>query len=257
MAADLPVKAPAPLPAAPIPTWTGFYVGGNVGGLWANSGSGAWSPLDPANFGVFPNAGTLERNGGGNVGVVGGVHGGYNWQFAPTWVAGIEADWSWADAKASFDQPWVTTANVVRPGARASLSLNENWLATVRGRIGYLVTPATLVYFTGGVAWTKFDYAGSSRNDFPTNGTGPYLAQSQFSKTLPGYVLGGGLEYAFSGHWSVRAEYLYYHFNNTDAAVSPVFDSTGGFPPPSFPASFSWTGVTNINVGRAGVSYKF
>src|SRR3974390_2120684 len=38
MAADLPVKAPAPLPAAPIPTWTGFYIGGHVGALWGNSG---------------------------------------------------------------------------------------------------------------------------------------------------------------------------------------------------------------------------
>jgi outer membrane immunogenic protein len=251
MAADLPVKAPALLRAAPVQTWTGFYVGGDMGGLWTHSGSGAWTPTQIFNFGEFPNVGTLDNSGG----FVGGVHAGYNWQFAPTWVAGIEGDWSWTNAKASFNQPWVSTAIGLRPDARASVSLSEDWLATVRGRIGYLVTPAALVYFTGGAAWAKFDYDGNSHNE-PTHT--PFLAQSQFSETKPGYVLGGGLEYAFSPNWSARAEYLYYHFN-TDAAVT-VQDSTGNFvnPPNAVgPTTFSWTGGTTINVVRAGVSYKF
>jgi outer membrane immunogenic protein len=241
MAADLPVKAPAPLPAAPLPTWTGFYIGGDIGGLWAHNGSGVWSPLEVFPFGEFPNVGTLQTNGA----FIGGVHAGYNWRFAPTWVVGIEADWSWTNAKASFTQPWVNTVTGVRPNALASVSLSEDAIATVRARIGYLVTPAALVYFTGGAAWAKFDYAGNSHNELST-----FIAQSQF------YVLGGGLEYAFYDNWSVRAEYLYYHFN-TAAAVSPVVDSTGNFPTPDFFSSFQWTGVTTMNVVRAGASYKF
>jgi outer membrane immunogenic protein len=222
--------------------------------MWGNSGSGEWTPQDVFFFGEFPNVGSLERGSGG-VGFAGGVHGGYNWQFAPTWVAGIEADWTGTEAKASFTQPWVNTVTGVRPNALASMSLNTDWLASVRGRIGYLVTPAALVYFTGGAAWAKFDYAGRSLNE-----TATFIAQTQFTETKPGYVLGGGLEYAFARNWSARAEYLYYHFNNTDAAVTGVPDSTGNFnaaPNGPFPSNFTWTGVTNINVVQAGVSYKF
>ena len=175
---------------------------------------------NPFSFGEFPNVGALHKNGE----FVGGVHVGYNWQFAPTWVAGIEGDWSWTDAKASFTQGWVSTnpAVVRGPNALASLSLKENWLSTVRARVGYLVTPVALVYFTGGAAWGEFDYAASSDNEALT-----YVATSQFSKTAAGYVLGGGFEYAFWGNWSARAEYLYYHLSTT--AATTVFDSTGNF----------------------------
>jgi outer membrane immunogenic protein len=251
-AADLGTRAPvykAPPPVAAPYSWTGFYVGGDIGAFWTHSGPGVWDPgPNPFSFGEFPIVGNLDKDGQ----FVGGVHVGYNWQFAPTWVAGIEGDWSWTDAKASFTQHWVsTTPGVVRgPNALASLSLKENWLSTVRARIGYLVTPVALVYFTGGAAWGEFDYAASSHNEALT-----YVATSQFSKTAAGYVLGGGFEYAFWGNWSARAEYLYYHLSTT--AATTAFDSTGNFPPPTFPSGFAWQGGTNINVVRAGVSYKF
>ena len=115
-------------------------------------------PKPILDFGEFPIIGALQKDGE----FVGGVHVGYNWQFAPTWVAGIEGDWSWTDAKASFTQAWINIVVGVRPGSLASLSLKEDWLSTVRARIGYLVTPAALVYFTGGAAWGEFDYAASA-----------------------------------------------------------------------------------------------
>ena len=118
-AADLPVyKAPPPV-AAPY-SWTGFYVGGDIGALWTHSGAGMWEPTTPTgnpliDFGEFANVGALHKDGE----FVGGVHVGYNWQFAPTWVAGIEGDWSWTDAKASFNQEWVNVVTGVRPGSLA------------------------------------------------------------------------------------------------------------------------------------------
>jgi outer membrane immunogenic protein len=249
-AADLGTRA-APVYKAPPPvaapySWTGFYVGGDMGVLWTRSGLGVWDPLpNPGFFGEFPNTGVLKDN---NAEFVGGVHVGYNWQFAPTWVAGIEGDWSWTNARASFSQPWVNTVVGVRPNTIASLSITENSLASVRARIGYLVTPAALVYFTGGVAWGDFDYAALAQNENAT-----FVAQSRFSKTADGYVLGGGFEYAFWGNWSARAEYLYYRLSTADAIT--VADSTGNFP--GFLSGFHWTGGTNVNVLRAGVSYKF
>ena len=106
---------------------------------------------------------------------------------------GIEADWSWTDAKGSFAQPWVSIVGPgVRPAALTSMSLGLNWLATVRGRIGYLVTPTALAYFTGGAAFADVDYSASANNEPPST----YVSSTSFSKTVTGYVLGGGLEWA-------------------------------------------------------------
>ena len=149
---------------------------------------------------------------------------------------------------------WINIITGLRPGALTSLSLQERWLATLRGRIGYLITPVALVYFTGGGAWGKIDYAASAANEPSNPPSDRYIAASAFSKTASGYVVGGGLEYAFWNNWSVRADYLFYHLS-TRAAVTAV-DSTGNFPP-SFLSGFRWNGDTNINSVRAGVSYKF
>src|SRR4029078_2957677 len=152
-AADLPRKAPVAAPIAPpVYSWTGFYVGGHVGALWTTS-SGRWDPLPSvAFFGEFPNIGNLN-----DTAFVGGLHAGYNWQFAPSWVAGIEGGGSWTYSGRRFTQPWhfisVNFVNpTIRPNALTSMSLGFDWLATIRGRIGYLVKPTALLYFTVGVA---------------------------------------------------------------------------------------------------------
>jgi hypothetical protein len=73
------------------------------------------------------------------------------------------------------------------------MSIGTNWLATVRGRIGYLVTPTALLYFTGGVAFADVDYAASANN-------APDLCFIDIvSRTVPGYVLGAGL----NGRWVI------------------------------------------------------
>jgi outer membrane immunogenic protein len=240
-------KAPPPM-AAPY-SWTGFYVGGDIGGLWSHSGAGVWDPgPNLFSFGEFPIEGSFHQSA-----FVGGVHVGYNYQFAPTWLAGIEGDWSWTDAKASFAGPWINTVTGLRSSAFSTLSIKENWLSSVRARVGYLVTPVALVYFTGGAAWGDFDYAASAQNE--PFAAARYIASSTFSKMAAGYVLGGGFEYAFWGNWSARGEYLFYHLST--AAATTAFDSTGNFPPPTFPSGFHWNGATNVNVLRAGVSYKF
>lgn len=147
-------------------------------------------------FGVFPNAGGLNETA-----FVGGLHAGYNWQQSPSLVVGVEADWSWTDAKGSFEQPWVSIlAPGLRPGTLASISMGPNWLATARGRIGYLVTPTALLYFTGGGAFANVQYSASATNDPPSD----YIASTSFSKTVSGYVFGGGLEWAVWSQWSDR-----------------------------------------------------
>ena len=147
---------------APVYSWTGFYIGGDIGALWTRANARRDPLPDVLFFGTFPNTGDLK-----DTAFVGGVHAGYNWQLSPSWVVGIEADWSWTNAKGSFSQPWVSIRMLlgVRPGTVASMSMGPDWLATVRGRIGYLVMPTALVYFTGGAAWADVDYSASATNE--------------------------------------------------------------------------------------------
>jgi len=89
LAADMAVKAPPPAPAPEVPSWTGFYIGIDAGGAWWSEKE-SWIPtptgiIDPANLGSTH-----------QVGAVGGFLAGYNWQFSPAWVVGIEGDFNWA-----------------------------------------------------------------------------------------------------------------------------------------------------------------
>jgi outer membrane immunogenic protein len=250
-AADLPTKAPVAPYMAPVYSWTGFYIGGDVGALRTRVNQ-RFDPLpDVPFFGVFPISGDLNKTG-----FIGGLHAGYNWQLSPSWVLGFEGDWSWTDAKASFTQPWTSIIGpTLRPTALTIMSIEPNSLATIRGRIGYLVTPTALLYFTGGGAWADAHYRASANNepDRPDR----FLSSASFSKTASGYVLGGGFEWAlWSSHWSLRAEYLYYHLNTSNLVIAP--DSTGNFAPPNvaLPSQFTW-GKSDLETVRVGASYKF
>jgi|SoiMethySBSTD1v2_1073268.scaffolds.fasta_scaffold07428_16 outer membrane immunogenic protein len=237
-AADLPTKAP-PAPVAPLPTWTGFYIGGH-GGLGWTSADGRWDPLPSQQFfNAFGQQGDFN-----DTAFIGGAQAGYNWQFAPTWVAGIEADWSWTNAKGGFGEGWRQAFNGAPiPNSLTNLNMSLNWLATVRGRIGYLFTPQALAYFTGGVAWGHIDYSAQA--------TSPeYNAATSFSDTSVGYVLGGGVEWMFANHWMLRGEYLFYHLDS-GKSVDGTFRSFAGAT-----SAFTWDDL-KVNVVRTALSYKF
>jgi outer membrane immunogenic protein len=238
-------RAPPAAVAVPIASWTGFYVGGNVGGAWS-SNNALWSPLpSSAAFEAFPVAG----NTGGSS-VAGGFQAGYNWQFAPTWVVGIEGDWSWAKAGGNVNQQWVTNpGGATVPGSFTTMSSTLDWVSSLRARLGYLVLPNLMVYGTAGGAWGKVDYAAS--NFAPATLGGPaYATTAAFSNTQGGWVAGGGLEWMITNNWLLRGEYLYYGLNSSPSVVA----GAGNFP--AFPSGYSWSN-TNVSVARAALSYKF
>ena len=232
----------APPPAAPVMSWTGFYVGGDAGGVWSNN-SATWNPLpSPAVFGV--NAISSHDK---DSGFIGGLHGGYNYQFAPTWVAGIEGDWMWSSEKASWTQPWSGfPAGPAVAGTFTTMSQRLDWLSSIRGRLGYVISPNLMAYGTGGVAFARFDDAASNFS----GGAGAYNTAASDHSTQTGLTVGGGLEYMLTTNWSVRAEYLYYHFKSGPNTIATSVSF------PAFPSNYAW-GSTNISVARAGVSYKF
>ncbi len=228
---------PPPSPTAPSPTWTGAYIGGDIGGAWV-SNTGTWNkpPLTEIYAVTGPDGGR---------GLLGGVHIGYNWQFAPTWVTGLEGDWSWTKAGGTTSHWWVPTVpGFIFPGSFSLTSSTLRWISSLRGRVGYLVTPNILAYATGGVAWARFDTTGFSTN------TGADTNSLLFSDTRIGFVAGAGLEWAMTTHWLVRTEYLFYHFNPSPT----VTDLIAAFP--LEPSSYAWSS-TSVSVARAGLSYKF
>ncbi len=176
LAARSYTKAPAYVPPAPIYNWTGFYIGGHIGGAFVGDDSIA--------------AGATRNN---NAAFLGGVQGGYDWQFAPNWVLGIEAQYSWLDRN----------TDPVRVGT-VMFSDNQKGLGSVTGRIGYTWGPA-LLYAKGGYAFADY-------NTSAIQGTTVVSVNSKSD----GYTVGGGLEYLFAPSWSGKVEYQYYNFGNVD-----------------------------------------
>jgi outer membrane immunogenic protein len=186
-AADMPARTytKAPVYTAPqaVYDWTGFYIGGHIGGAFAGNNS-------------------LEGSGGR---FLGGVQGGADYQFATNWVIGAEAQYSWLANNNN---------GAVFPGGTL-VTTNNNQLGSVTGRLGYTWGPA-LLYAKGGYAWRDGNAIGVTNAGVPQvfGTTGNHK---------DGYTVGAGLEYMFAPNWSAKAEYQYYNFGNTAfTAVSPA-----------------------------------
>ena len=165
IAADLARPAPVYIPppvVVPVFTWTGCYVGGNVGGIWAKND---WNDT------VFGDFGTNTASG-----ALGGLQAGCNYQVGG-WVFGLQGDYDWTNANTN-------NVNVIFPGLSDQTHINS--LASVTGRVGYAFD-RFLGYVKGGGAWEKsnvaFQFAGSS--------------VATVSTTQNGWTAGIGGEYAF------------------------------------------------------------
>jgi outer membrane immunogenic protein len=202
-AADLPTKAPAYKASPPVmaSTWAGFYVGGNVGGVWSS-----FDPLyvpDPA---FFPGTGaSISAASTGAIktsGIIAGGQFGYNWQFAPYAVFGIEADLNYTGIDRSRT---VTIGGVLAGlGTFETQTVQSQWLSTVRGRLGY-AAGNVLIYGTGGLAVAEINYSDVVR--LLPLASNFHSASSSITRT--GWTAGAGVEWKFAPSWSVKAEYLY------------------------------------------------
>jgi outer membrane immunogenic protein len=228
-AADLAVKAQPHAPAVmelATATWTGFYIGGHGGWAWGHSSATAVT-----GNGNFP-VGSLVSDGHPDGGL-GGVQGGYNYQFGQ-WVLGIEGDYSFADITSSD-----TTTSAL--GNLNASNGKFKWLADVTGRLGYAGWSNWLVYIKGGAAWTHHDASSTL-----TSPAGVVLSTSTGSEGRTGYLIGGGLEWAFVRNWSAKIEYNYMDFGTetvtrvTSAGTTNLRDNK-----------------LNLNVFKAGVNYRF
>jgi outer membrane immunogenic protein len=266
-AADMAVKA-APIPMAPaVFSWTGFYIGANVGGAWTNNNGGSdFGPLFPPFIVLAPQAaiptlipGQLDVLGGGGrrSGVIGGGQIGYNWQ-VNQFVIGVEADavgsglkGSTASATRSFGPP-ILLATV---NQTVNVEFGHiDWMATFRGRLGFAADRA-LFYVTGGAAVAGIGGATTTVINGPGIAipAGTFTAGNGGSTTRWGWTVGGGIEWAFSPNWSVAGEYRYTDFGNRGT----TFDIPSGLP--AAPIFFTGTGSSHLTVEQATlrVNYRF
>jgi outer membrane immunogenic protein len=246
-AADLPL--PTKTPPAPPYVWTGFYVGSNFGYGWGHTdvtGSSSSVLLGVTTPSTF--AGSLNSNG-----VLGGGQIGFNYQFMPHWVAGIEADIDGAAINGSANTCSATGAGVVVGCETAALKLTD--FGTVRGRLGYAWNNV-LLFGTGGFAWgqNSATHAGTCVGPGCPGAPLPFVSNSpSTSTTFPGWAAGAGAEWGFLSNWTLRLEYLHLGFNGV--TTNYIFSGTViGLP-------FTTTTHTSANSGvdlvRLGVNYVF
>jgi high affinity Mn2+ porin len=208
LAADMPVKAPH---IQSVFDWTGFYIGAHAGFSRGSSSAVLGDPLLAATSNVFD-------------GMIGGVQAGYNARLPSGLLLGVETDISFPN--------YLTSNSVVSSLTTARSDLTEQWdyVGTARGRVGY-ATGSWLVYATGGLAW-----AGERFLNMPAIGN-----EEKIVHTRLGWAAGGGVEYGFAPHWSVRLEYLYSQFERT--AVR-------------FPSSTMYSSTLDFQTLRVGLNRK-
>jgi outer membrane immunogenic protein len=187
------------VPPVYVPSWTRCYGGLNAGGVWS------------------PGIDAFGFTGGGQVGC--------NWQWN-AFVWGGEADLQYTGLNGSRD--------VFAPSASAHEDFRSRWLATFRGRIGWLVTPTMNFYATGGLALATVN------TDSTVNFNGTINNVSD-STTHAGWTLGAGLEWMFIPQWSAKVEYLYVDLGH---ASTPL------------PISNKDLSITE-NIFRIGINYHF
>lgn len=273
-AADLANKK-APPPVLATPTWKGFYVGLNAGGIWSNSGS--------TNMATQPVAQTListpsaqnyysSLNGsldiGSTAGFLGGGQLGYNWQpglLNNNLVFGFETDIqgvvSTGKTAGTFNRalPVATNGTLLN-----SINANGNmdFFGTVRGRLGYLATPTLLVYGTGGLSYGSVSYS-VNLAQYGLNASGTIdqlgVGSTYYSNVQVGWTAGGGLEWMFMPNWSAKVEYLYYDLGSVTMNLTSYASrlATGSVASTN---GTVWTasqinGNISGNLARAGVNY--
>jgi outer membrane immunogenic protein len=210
-AADLPVPAVAPRSYSPPPPahydWTGFYIGGHVGGGQVQDIVTATTTT------ALLNAGTPTKVS--PAGLIGGPQVGLQYEFAPI-VVGVEATWTATSASENQN-------TVALPAATQEQSQTEvHWYSTVVGKLG-IAANDLLFYAKGGGAWMRVDYTQT------TLVGGMVAVQQLITDTRTGWTAGAGVEYAFNENLSAKLEYDYlgfgtknYNFTTIQASGLPV-----------------------------------
>jgi len=259
-AADLAYKIPSPAAAPVTDHWSGFYLGGNVGAAWSDTHAtpGSFVRQGPGGGIDFPGRQAVGQFPGFNVGAVGATGGfqvGYNRQFAPNWVAGLEADLAATDLNKTDTRVFPETHFIDFPlspieANTESATQKLKWLGTVRGRLGFTTLDNRLLtYATGGLAYGKI--RDSAYTIGVPDGAGTAMVGASADGVRVGWSVGGGMEYALANNWSAKLEYLYYDLGSRTLTLD--YGSVPGDAGNKINYRFRDTG----NLVRVGLNYRF
>jgi opacity protein-like surface antigen len=217
--------------------WTGLYGGAHFGGVFTQE---AVTVGGDVLFGAPMTVGTNPS------GALGGLQAGYNYQFQPNLMAGVEAELSWGSAQGKGD-PF----NAINAGAVVS---DQRWYDTLTARLGYVDGPL-LMYAKGGAAWMGARYTLESQSGYvpplclTTSPPIPCTGVNGIAflhKTRTGWTVGGGIEYLLSAKWSAKAEYSFLDFGHDTVGTNVLVPGT------SLIGDF-----TRVHELKAGVNYHW
>jgi outer membrane immunogenic protein len=233
-AADLPAKARPYAPPPPVANWSGFYIGGSVGGGVASL------PVHDNDCFIC----TLPSEDFKKGGFVGGVYVGYNWQVNPNFLLGVETDFNWTSFKAD-DTTCLDLCD--NSSDRFVTSSKLDYFGTIRARAGLVVGNA-MAYVTAGAAYARIK-SSYQEVDGPAGG-GNLESFAEDNSTHWGIAAGAGVEYMPASNWVIRAEYLYLDFVKKNFEI---FDAE----PVVTPSGFRLGKSANAHIARVGLAYKF
>jgi outer membrane immunogenic protein len=201
MAARPTYKAPPP---PPVFSWTGCYVGGNLGGGWTHKHFEF-----AADGGELFDEGTLDQGG-----FVGGGQLGCDYQFGSNFVVGVQGMFDGTSIKGTE----TFFSGIDQLNEQYAVSLH--WFTTLTGRVGFLATPSLLLYGKGGAAWVneKIDYV-----------PGVEVVASTGNTTRSGWDAGAGIEWMFAPQWSAFVEYNHMGFGTRDMNLNFVVGGSFDF----------------------------
>ena len=245
MAGDLDVPGPGPAYKAARPVmraydWTGFYVGGNVGGHWGTDKITTTTDAGFEGSGTGTGAAAIDAVSPTTLhpkGFIGGVQAGYNLEGSGG-VVGIEVDANWLGGSAMRT---LTNIPVISPLDVMTNSTQASFLSTLRMRWGTAaISDRSLLYVTAG-----FAFATLKTTD--TMGHFGVVTSTTNTTTEPGLAAGGGFEYAFTDNWSAKFEYLYVTTKNVGTTIPGV---VGG-------DNIAVNHDYSDHIGRFGLNFKF
>lgn len=214
-AADLAYKA-APMPLPPTCVWCGFYLGGNLGGSWADNS------VTYTQFTVVPTSASAKSSA---TSFMGGAQVGYNAQWG-NFVLGFETDWAWRAGTANTHLLPFAPGNV---DDQVNISNKQGWVGTFRPRAGFTFSNV-LVYVTGGGAVGVYDQAYQEVR-VSTGQARLTWDQDAFARTKVGWAAGGGFEWMVMPRWSVGAEYLHIDLGSSLSIAGASTSAGLAFPP--------------------------
>ena len=232
--------------------FTGFYVGANLGGASGTSNAKTTTIFSPTGYFAMTSPGAIAIAGAQTLhpsSAVGGGQAGFNFQISHI-VLGAEVDFGHMQLSRSTMKSGIYPC-CITTGFTVTQSVRTDWLFTARPRLG-VAFGRVMVYGTGGIAVTDFNYKAQFADTFATA-----TENGGVNENRTGWIGGGGAEFRLTHHWSVKGEYLHADFGGVRTTSTNLFATFGGTPV-AFPTNI-WTHRANLttNIGRVGVNFRF